>query len=137
MVPTEPIPSAEPALPGRTRGPTLRSTPGTPRTDTERLIASVWQELLGVPKVAVQDNFYDLGGHSLLAIKLIHRLEKATGCSGSSNRMPVFHTLGQLAASVEVRMSSRSSGGTRGTSRLLSTVRSLVQGFAPRGGTPQ
>ena len=100
------------------------------------MIASVWQELLGVPQVVVQDNFFDLGGHSLLAIKLIHRLEKATGVRVDPAEL-MFHTLGQLASSVEVRMSSRSSGRTRGTSRLLSTVRSLVQGFAPRGGTPQ
>ena len=136
VVPTEPIPSAEPILPERNRRPDSPERAREPQTEMERMIASVWQELLGVPQVVVRDNFFDLGGPSLLAIKLIHRLEKATGVRVDPAEL-MFHTLGQLAAAVEVRMPSRSSGRTRGTSRLLSTVRSLVQGFAPRGGTPQ
>ncbi|AYV31132.1 Phthiocerol synthesis polyketide synthase type I PpsE [Streptomyces sp. ADI95-16] len=42
-----------------------------PRTDTERTICEVWQELLGIEKVGVQDSFFDLGGNSLIAIQLV------------------------------------------------------------------
>jgi len=40
-----------------------------PQTDVEQIIATVWQELLGVEKVGVNDNFFDLGGNSLLLTK--------------------------------------------------------------------
>jgi amino acid adenylation domain-containing protein len=45
-----------------------------PRTSTERLICSVWQEVLGMEKVGLRHNFFDLGGHSLLLVRVLGRL---------------------------------------------------------------
>ncbi|WP_437688570.1 amino acid adenylation domain-containing protein [Sorangium sp. So ce176] len=45
-----------------------------PRTDLERAIAEVWQDVLSVPQVGVHDNFFDLGGHSLLLPRIHGRL---------------------------------------------------------------
>jgi acyl carrier protein len=45
-----------------------------PESGLERTIASIWQELLQIDIVGVDDNFFDLGGHSLLLVKLQSRL---------------------------------------------------------------
>ncbi|HKV06814.1 MAG TPA: amino acid adenylation domain-containing protein [Thermoanaerobaculia bacterium] len=47
-----------------------------PETDLEREIAAVWQEVLGVPKVGLHDNFFETGGHSLLLVRLHARLQE-------------------------------------------------------------
>jgi acyl transferase domain-containing protein len=48
-----------------------------PRTSTEARIAEIWQEVLGVDRVSVYDDFFQLGGHSLLAIQIMARLRAA------------------------------------------------------------
>ncbi|HSK75059.1 MAG TPA: amino acid adenylation domain-containing protein [Thermoanaerobaculia bacterium] len=48
-----------------------------PETDLEREIAAVWQEVLGVDRVGVHDNFFEIGGHSLLLVRLLSRLQEA------------------------------------------------------------
>jgi len=46
-----------------------------PRTKLERTVAGAWQELLGVNKVGLHDNFFEMGGHSLLLVQLHYRLQ--------------------------------------------------------------
>ena len=47
-----------------------------PSTAIEIGLSKIWQELLGISKVGIHDNFFALGGHSLLASKMISRIEK-------------------------------------------------------------
>ena len=44
-----------------------------PRTPVEEVIAGIWSDVFGAPRVGVHDRFADLGGHSLLAIQIIAR----------------------------------------------------------------
>ncbi|HYO56981.1 amino acid adenylation domain-containing protein, partial [Archangium sp.] len=48
-----------------------------PRSPGEELVAGIWAQLLGVPKVGRHDNFFALGGHSLLATQVASRLRNA------------------------------------------------------------
>jgi amino acid adenylation domain-containing protein len=48
-----------------------------PRNQTEKIIADVFAEVLGLSRVGIGDNFFDLGGHSLSASRAIARLRTA------------------------------------------------------------
>ncbi|WP_233521808.1 non-ribosomal peptide synthetase [Streptomyces triticagri] len=52
-----------------------------PRDGLERVVAGVWAEVLGVPRVGARDNFFDLGGHSLLTLRVQAALERELGRS--------------------------------------------------------
>ncbi len=71
-----------------------------PRTPEEETIARVWQEVLGVERVGVHDNYFELGGHSLTAIQLLSRLKEATGMEVSIQALFSTPTVEGLAASL-------------------------------------
>jgi amino acid adenylation domain-containing protein len=50
-----------------------------PRDALERFLAGLWQRVLGVERVGVEDDFFDLGGNSLVGVTLIDRLQEALG----------------------------------------------------------
>lgn len=50
-----------------------------PRTPTEKTLASIFSDILGVEQVGVYDDFFDLGGHSLLATQLISHVRMTFG----------------------------------------------------------
>ncbi|UPG87733.1 amino acid adenylation domain-containing protein [Luteibacter aegosomatis] len=91
----------------------------TPATDSERLLASVWQELLGMSRVRTSDNFFDVGGHSLLAVDMATRVQKLTGVQ--MNLLDIANgTLGTLAADLALAKPTSSPPKQRGFfSRLL------------------
>jgi amino acid adenylation domain-containing protein len=59
-------------LPDQSRGEQVEFEP--PRTRTERALATLWSEVLGVETIGVRDDFFHLGGHSLLATRLVSRV---------------------------------------------------------------
>jgi acyl carrier protein len=62
------LPDPESAAPGP-------ATYAPPTSELEQTIAGVWQEVLRVPRVGRDDNFFDLGGHSLLTVRVHDRLQ--------------------------------------------------------------
>ncbi|WP_349956567.1 amino acid adenylation domain-containing protein [Rhizobium sp. ZPR3] len=50
-----------------------------PRTAFEQVVANIWQEILKVPSVSVDDSFFDLGGHSLSAARMLSKLRSTLG----------------------------------------------------------
>ncbi|MFG0287508.1 MAG: amino acid adenylation domain-containing protein [Rhodopirellula sp. JB044] len=48
-----------------------------PQNEWQTTLASIWEEELGVPKVGINDNFFDLGGASLTSLRIITRANDA------------------------------------------------------------
>ncbi|HYL99528.1 MAG TPA: amino acid adenylation domain-containing protein, partial [Blastocatellia bacterium] len=51
----------------------------SPNTPVQKLIAGIWEDVLGVKPIGVNHNFFELGGHSLLAVRVLNRLREAAG----------------------------------------------------------
>ncbi|MEJ6486183.1 amino acid adenylation domain-containing protein [Nostoc punctiforme UO1] len=75
----------------------LAATYVAPRTELERTIANIWQEVLQVEKVGLHNNFFDLGGHSLLMIQVHERLRKTLNQDVSMIEMFKYSTVSLLA----------------------------------------
>jgi amino acid adenylation domain-containing protein len=53
--------------------------PTTPLDAVETKLKSIWENVLGVSPVGIDQDFFELGGHSLLATRLIARVERSFG----------------------------------------------------------
>ncbi len=61
--------------------PELEAAYEAPKTESEKLLARVFSELLGVRQIGVNDDFFELGGHSLHAVRLFAAIRKNYGLS--------------------------------------------------------
>ena len=59
------------------RRPELPTTYREPRNELEERVTGVWQEVLGIAPIGIDDSYFDMGGHSLLAPRMVMRLSKA------------------------------------------------------------
>jgi amino acid adenylation domain-containing protein len=72
-----------------------------PRTDTEQSLVEIWQELLLMDGVGVNDCFFDLGGDSLLVVLLQAQLRSRLGVALAVPTFFEHRTIRQLAAHIE------------------------------------
>uniref|UniRef100_UPI000A425593 non-ribosomal peptide synthetase n=1 Tax=Pseudomonas sp. MIACH TaxID=1078355 RepID=UPI000A425593 len=50
-----------------------------PETELEQQVATIWADVLRLPRVGMNDNFFEVGGHSLLAIQITSRVQAELG----------------------------------------------------------
>jgi acyl transferase domain-containing protein len=79
-----------------------------PASDTEKCLAEIWTELLGVAEIGVYDNFFELGGHSLLATRVLARVSARLGARLALRDIFDAPTIRDLADHI-VKVSSDSS----------------------------
>ncbi|WBB56642.1 amino acid adenylation domain-containing protein [Verrucosispora sp. WMMD573] len=83
---------------------TVTEPPGAvvePATPTERLMATIWAELLDLDRVGADDNFFALGGHSLLAAKVVARTAAVRRVTLTVDRLFAHPVLADFAALVD------------------------------------
>ncbi|MFJ8623283.1 amino acid adenylation domain-containing protein [Kitasatospora sp. NPDC093550] len=85
--------------------PAAGSLPATPylapRTAVEGILATALAEVLGVPRVGVDDSFTDLGLHSLIAMRVIVRLREAHGLAVAFRDFYQHRTVAELARAID------------------------------------
>jgi acyl carrier protein len=72
-----------------------------PRTEVERQLAGIWQELLKLDSVGSDQNFFELGGHSLLALQVMARIRSIFEVELPVRSLFEESTIAGLAAEVE------------------------------------
>ena len=87
------LPAPESAQPANSRAQFV-----APTGELESRLATLWQEILGIPRVGVDDNFFDVGGHSLLVVRLHRRIGALVDKPVSLTDLYRFPTLRSFAA---------------------------------------
>jgi len=108
-----------PAAPREAAGRTLYARPGLQAAfvpagnELERGIAAVWQRVLGVEQVGVDDNFFDLGGNSLVGGQVLAELRRDLGLQISSVTLFEAPTVSSLARVLGERLGTPREPGER------------------------
>ncbi|MER5197929.1 non-ribosomal peptide synthetase [Streptomyces sp. NPDC002755] len=123
------------ALPGI--GEAMSSAAGdtaAPGNDTERALAAIWSEVLGVTGIGVNANFFDIGGHSLRALRVVLKVRDELGVELPVAALLQAATIRRLAALID----RRDADGTDGVDTLVVPLNSAGSSplflFPPLGG---
>lgn len=73
-----------------------------PNTSTEKALAILWEETLGVSNAGVNDDFFMMGGHSLLAVQLQYRIRAHFGVDVSLVQLFEARTIHSLAERIDL-----------------------------------
>jgi hypothetical protein len=86
--------------PGATPVPVVEAgaVPSERLGSLERQLVSIWQEVLGVHRIDVHDDFFDVGGHSLLTVQLHRRIRPLVARPVAIADLFRYSTIEKLAA---------------------------------------
>ena len=100
-----------------------------PRTPLEEAVAAIWAQVLGVPRVGVDDDFFALGGHSLLATQVVAQVRSDFAVELPLHSLFTYPTVTSLAAEI-VGMMSDAEGDE--TTRLMAELEGMSDEEAER-----
>jgi len=72
-----------------------------PSNPTQKVLAALWQDILPVTRLSVNDNFFESGGHSLLAMQLISRIREALNIEVSLRSLFTYPTIQSLQEHID------------------------------------
>ena len=112
--------------------PSLECPYVAPRTELERGLAHIWEEVLGIEKVGIHDDFFELGGDSLLGVHVVALVRQA-GLRLTSRQLLEHRTIAEL---VEVEGKGPSIRAEQdlvtGTVPITPSARRFLEHIGPR-----
>jgi amino acid adenylation domain-containing protein len=85
------------ALPKPEIHPASTTEGQVPGTYMEKLIGRIWERVLGLESIGVDQDFFELGGHSMIAVQMMTRLEKEIGRRLPLSTLLIYPTVRKLA----------------------------------------
>lgn len=85
------------ALPAPGQGGIVQPAYAAPETAAQATLAAIWQQLLGLDRVGVHDNFFEIGGDSIISIQLV-ALARRAGLALQPQDIFLHQTIAELAA---------------------------------------
>jgi amino acid adenylation domain-containing protein len=87
----------------RLPAPVRAGSAGSPRSAIELRLTEIWQDVLGVPAIGPNDDFFALGGHSLLAIRMLARVRRELEAELPLSLVVERRTVARLAEAIAAR----------------------------------
>jgi hypothetical protein len=87
-----------------------------PNDETERTLAALWQDVLGVEPVGIHDNFFELGGNSVTGLQIVARVRRDLGVAlevVSLYEAPSVATLARLLRPADAAVGEEEAGEDR------------------------
>ncbi|SFJ64582.1 amino acid adenylation domain-containing protein [Thermoflavimicrobium dichotomicum] len=88
------------ALPAPEMGSSVK-TYEPPRTETERQLVKMWEEVLSVRPIGIHDSFFEVGGHSLVALQLVSMIQERFQVDLPLRALLTASTIAELAKEIE------------------------------------
>jgi len=110
-----------------------------PRSELERSLAAIWREILDLPLIGVNDDFFDLGGDSLAATRALARANAALGANVALRALFEAPTVAELAARIEATCSTHPTADDATTTapEILPSEPEAAPPILPRAGVGQ
>ena len=104
--------------------PSLKTPFLEPRNPKEAMVANLWQEVFGLDRVGVEDDFHELGGDSLLATQIATRLGDLLGTEVAVRTVLEAASVARLCSTLEEERGGPNTHGTpsAGSRDLVSTA---------------
>ena len=81
--------------------PELNNAYIAPRNEVEKILVSIWQEVLGIKQIGIYDNFFELMGDSLLATQVISKVSERFQICLTTKYLFEAATVAELALVIE------------------------------------
>jgi amino acid adenylation domain-containing protein len=100
------------ALPEPDGNVELGTAYAAPTNEMENKLAVIWQSLLGLDQVGINDGFFELGGNSVMMVQMITKIDREIGVEINFREFLEKNTIAKLAGLISSRYTSNGSASS-------------------------